>query len=91
MLWGAHLLIVFWPFAFCQHLCIKDAALPHRGALTSADEKPSGQKSDPLELQTFGCRIWVKHTLAKSKKYNVDTKKEQCLRHIPGATLKNVL
>ena len=42
-------------------------------------------------IHTFGCRVWVKHTNAKSKKYNVDTKKGRHLGHMPGSTKKNSL
>jgi hypothetical protein len=91
MIWGAHLLIVFWPFTFHHCIHIKNAASPHCGALTSADKKSSGEKSDPAELHTFGCRVWVKHASAKSKKCNMDAKKGCCLGHVPGAILKNAL
>jgi hypothetical protein len=35
--------------------------------------------------------VWAKHTLAKSKKYNADTKRGRFLSHIPCSTLKNAL
>jgi hypothetical protein len=42
MPWGVHLLIIFWPSAFHHYIHIKNAALPHCGALRSANEKSSG-------------------------------------------------
>jgi hypothetical protein len=35
--------------------------------------------------------VWVKHTSAKAKKSNMDSKKGRHLGHIPGGTLKNSL
>ena len=57
----------------------------------SGDEKCSGKRTDLSRIHTFGCRVWVKHTNAKSKKYNVDTKKGRHLGHMPGGTKKNSL
>ena len=91
MLWGGRLLISYWPFAFDEYLAIKNAALPRRGATMSGDEKCSGKRTDLSRIHTFGCRVWVKHTNAKSKKYNVDTKKGRHLGHLPGGTKKNSL
>ena len=91
MLWGDRLLFTHWPFAFTEYLAIKNAALPCRGALMSGDEKASGKRTDLSSIHTFGCRVWVKHTKAKLKKYNVDTKKGQHLGHLPGGTKKNSL
>jgi hypothetical protein len=42
-------------------------------------------------IHTFGCHVWVKHTRAKSEKYNVNSKKGQHLSHLPGSTKKNSL
>jgi hypothetical protein len=53
------------------------------------DEKASGKKSDLSGIHTFGCRVWIKHTRAKSKKYNAESKKGQHLGHLPGSTWKN--
>ena len=41
MLWGGRLLVAHWPFAFNKYLAIKNAALPHHGAVMSGDEKAS--------------------------------------------------
>jgi hypothetical protein len=57
-----------WPFAFNEHLAIKNDALPRRGALMSGDENASGKRTDLSHINTFGCHMWVKHTRAKSKK-----------------------
>ena len=57
----------------------------------SGDEKCSGKRTDLSRIHTFGCRVWVKHTNGKSKKYNVDTKKGRRLGHLPGSTKKNSL
>jgi hypothetical protein len=70
---------------------MKNAVLPHHGAVTSAKEKSSGAKFDLTDPHAFGCRVWVKHTLARSKKCNVDTKKGRFLGHVPGSTVKNAL
>ena len=85
------LLISYWPFAFDKYLAITNAALPRRGATMSGDEKCSGKRTDLPHIHTFGCHVWVKHTNAKSKKYNVDTKKGRHLGHMPGGTKKNLL
>jgi hypothetical protein len=91
MLWGGCLLIAYWPFVFTEYLAIKNAALPHRGAIMSGDEKASGKQTDLSRIHTFGCRVWVKHTSAKSKKYSVDTKKGRYLGHMAGGTKKSSL
>jgi hypothetical protein len=91
MLWGGCLLISYWPFAFTEYLAIKNAALPRQGATMSGDEKSSGKRTNLSHIHTFGCRVWVKHTSAKSKKYNVDTKKGRHLGHMDGGTKKNSL
>jgi ribosomal protein L32 len=57
----------------------------------SSDEKTSGKRTDRSLIHTFGCRVWVKHTGAKLKKYNIDSKKGQHLGHLPGGTKKNSL
>jgi hypothetical protein len=91
MLWGGHLLIIYWPFAFHEYLSIKNSCLPHCGALMSGNEKASGKKTDLSGVHTFVCRTWIKHTRAKSKKYNIDSKKGQHFGHLPGSTRKNSL
>jgi hypothetical protein len=91
MLWGGRLLIIYRPFAFHEYLAIKNAVLPHCGTLMSSDEKTSGKRTDLSSIHTFGCHVWVKHTRAKSKKYNVDSKKGWHLGHLPGGTKKSSL
>jgi hypothetical protein len=86
MLWGGCLLISYWPFAFTKYLAIKNAALPYRGAIMSGDKKASGKRTNLSRIHTFGCRVWVKHSSAKSKKYSVDTKKGRHLGHVDGGT-----
>jgi hypothetical protein len=41
---GWRLLIAYWPFAVNEYLAIRNAALPHRGAAMSGDEKASGSE-----------------------------------------------
>jgi hypothetical protein len=82
---------MYWPFAFHEYLAIKNAALPCHGALMSGDEKASGKRTNLLHIHAFGCRVWVKHTRAKSKNCNVDSKKGRHLGHLPGSTKKNSL
>jgi hypothetical protein len=82
---------MYWRFAFHEYLAIKNAARPRRGALMSGNEKASGKRTDLSRIHTFGCCAWVKHTRAKSKKHNVDSKKGRHLGHLPGSTKKNSL
>jgi hypothetical protein len=67
MLWDGCLLIMFWPFAFFQCVCIKNAVLSHRGALLSGDEKASGKKSELSNIHTFGCHCLGKIHISKGK------------------------
>jgi hypothetical protein len=43
MLWGGRLLIAYWPFAFNEYLAIKNASLPHCGAVMSGVEKAGSE------------------------------------------------
>ena len=91
LLLGAALPILFWPCAFHYFLRVKNAALPRRGAAQSSHEAATGSKDDLSNLRTFGCRVWIKATDAKSgQKLLTYTRKGRFLGFRPG-TDKNII
>jgi hypothetical protein len=89
MLTGAGLDSRFWPYAFHNHLRIKNA-LPGKDNAPSPFERCHASKPNFRDFRTFGCCVWVRPPGKRSGKLRNHARKGVFLGFLPN-TLKNIL
>jgi hypothetical protein len=89
MLSGTALDSRFWPYAFHNHLRIKNA-LPGKDNALSPFERCYDSKPNFCDFRTFGCRVWIRPPGKRIGKLCNHARKGIFLGFLPN-TLKNIL
>ena len=86
---GANLDIKFWPSTFYHALCMSNA-LPERNLTQSPIQLATGKPKNFANIQTFGCRVWVRPPGSRSAKLKPNLQKGIFLGYVPRTT-RNIL
>ena len=86
---GAGLPIAYWPFAFLHVLRIRND-LPGNGQGSSPIHLSTGNEGNLKNLQTFGCKVWVRTPGIQAKRFKDKDRKGIFLGYVSHTT-RNII